>query len=82
MNGILEAEESPPLPGHDEEQIAIIRTIEEPLGWPVRVTNEELPSADVPLISLAKLLVLPWCETLSWWKVVANRILTPRKPRR
>jgi hypothetical protein len=68
------------VPSRDEEQITIVRTIEEPLGWPVRVTNEELPSAPVPLASLAKLLVLPWCEMLSWWKVVVSRVLMPRKP--
>jgi len=80
VNGTIEAEESPPVPSRDEEQITIVRTIEEPLGWPVRVTNEELPSAPVPLASLAKLLVLPWCEMLSWWKVVVSRVLMPRKP--
>ena len=80
MNQTMETGEFPPVPCRDDEEIAIVRTIEEPLGWPVRVTNEELPSAPVPLLSFAKLLVLPWCEALSWWKVVASRVLLPRRP--
>jgi hypothetical protein len=80
VNGTIDEEETAAPPCRDDEQIAIIRTIEEPLGWPVRVTDGELPDAHVPLTSFAKLLVLPWCEALSWWKVVASRALMPRKP--
>ena len=80
---VEEAERIGHEPSNQAPTIVVVQTVEEGRGFPAHVPGDDapLPPAGIPIASIARLVVLPYCELLSWPLAIVRWLLgAPKTP--
>jgi len=61
-----------------DEEFVVLQTFEESLGWPMKISGEELPPLPLPIATIGRLVILPCVELLSWPRTLLLSVLAGR----
>ena len=64
-------------PADGPDTFIVVQTVAEAGGFPARVPTDDapLPQMGVPVAAIARLVILPYCEMLSWPLTMVRALL-------